>query len=135
RREAEAARSLQRTLPATLRVTDLRAVPTAFWAADLCLTHLVYLEAIRAYLDAGGRSRGSALVLDPEGVLPCPSLDESWRFSRNGPGAEVDGQVLEVWVEDGEDVKTSWVPVRPIPEADGWFEEVWRDYREGRTFG
>jgi len=23
-------------------------------------------------------------------------------------------------------------PVRPLPEAGGWFETVWRDYREGR---
>jgi hypothetical protein len=26
-------------------------------------------------------------------------------------------------------------PVRPIPEPDSWFEEVWREYREGGIFG
>ena len=29
---------------------------------------------------------------------------------------------------------TRAVPVRPLPEGGGWFEAVWRDYREGRVF-
>ena len=29
---------------------------------------------------------------------------------------------------------TRAVPVRPLPEGGGWFETVWRDYREGRVF-
>ena len=27
-----------------------------------------------------------------------------------------------------------FTPVRPIPRPDDWFENVWRDYREGRIF-
>jgi succinate dehydrogenase/fumarate reductase flavoprotein subunit len=134
-REAEAARALLQSLPGALRVGDSRALTTAFWAADLCLTHLVYLEAIRAYLEAGGRSRGSVLVLDPRGELPSPTLEEEWRFSLSHPEAPVDHDVLEVWLEGGEEVRTRWVPVRPIPHEEGWFEEVWREYRENRVVG
>ncbi|MGD2215385.1 MAG: FAD-binding protein [Gemmatimonadales bacterium] len=131
--EAQAARQLLDRLPSDLKVSRVESLPVAFRAADLCLTHLVYLEAIRAYLEAGGRSRGSALVLDREGELPCPNLDEAWRFKRNEPGASVDREVLEVWVDAQYEVKTRWVPVRPVPRDEGWFEQVWRDYREGRV--
>ncbi len=128
-----AARKLLDRLTPDLKVSRVESLPVAFRAADLCLTHLVYLEAIRAYLEAGGRSRGSHLVLDREGELPCPSLDDAWRFKRNEPGASVDREVLEVWIEAEDEVKTRWVPVRPVPHDEGWFEEVWRDYREGRV--
>ena len=111
----------------------MRALPTALWAADLCLTHSVYLEAILAYLDAGGRSRGSVLVLDGSGELPCAGLEDGWRFARNEPGAPVDGEILEVWMDGEGEVRTRWVPVRPVPTDEGWFEEVWREYREGRV--
>jgi hypothetical protein len=123
---------LLQSLPERLRVSDPRAVSTAFWAADLCLAHRVYLEAIRTYLEAGGRSRGSALVLDPEGKRPCPGLEEEWRFRCNDEGASVDGEILEVWMETHDRVETRWVPVRPIPQDQGWFEEVWKAFREDR---
>lgn len=130
---AQAARTLLDRLPRDLTVSRVESLPVAFRAADLCLTHLVYLEAIRAYLEAGGRSRGSALVLDRGGELPCPSLDDAWRFKRNEPAASVDREVLEVWIDADDEVRSQWVPVRPVPRDEGWFEEVWRDYREGRV--
>ncbi len=132
RGEVEEARRRFQQLPKELRVTDRRALTTAFWAADLCLTHLVYLEAIHAYLEAGGRSRGSILVLDGAGDLPVPTLGEGWRFRVNEDGASVDREILEVWLERGGEVRTKWVPVRPIPTAEGWFEDVWKKFREGR---
>jgi succinate dehydrogenase/fumarate reductase flavoprotein subunit len=131
-REVKEAKRLVQRLPKVLRTRDARAVTTAFWAADLCLTHLVYLEAIQAYLEAGGRSRGSVLVLDGAGELPFPTLEEGWRFGVNEADAPVDREILEVWVKSGGEVATRWVPVRPIPSAEGWFEEVWTKYREGR---
>jgi hypothetical protein len=130
---ADDARRLQEALPSTLRVSDPRALTTAFWAADLCLAHRVWLEAVLAYLEAGGGSRGSALVLDAEGELPAPTLEEAWRFRGHRAGAPVDGQILESWVDGTGHVDHRWVPVRPIPDAEGWFEEVWRTYREGRV--
>ncbi len=124
--------ALHDSLEDTLRVTDPRSVGSAFWAADLTLTHAVYLEAIVAYLEAGGRSRGSALVLDPAGTLPCPTVEEAWRFSVNEEGTRVDREILEVWLGPEGRVHTHWVPVRPVPDREDWFEAVWRQFREGR---
>ncbi len=123
------ARELLGRLPAELRVGDVRGLNTAFWAADLCLTHLVYLEAIRSYLEAGGGSRGSALVLDEGGELPAPTLEERWRYRRSRPERRGEREILEVWL-DGNEVHTTWVPPRPVPSGEEWFEEVWKAYRE-----
>jgi hypothetical protein len=27
----------------------------------------------------------------------------------------------------------SWVPVRPVPRPDVWFESVWADFRDDRV--
>lgn len=29
-------------------------------------------------------------------------------------------------------VSVTWEPCRPVPEPDGWFESVWREYRTGK---
>jgi hypothetical protein len=130
--ELEGARQLLRRLPRDLRVRDVRGLSTAFWAADLCLTHRVYLEAIQTYLEAGGGSRGSVLVLDHSGELPCTTLGEEWRFARSQPETGAEREILEVWVDPDDEVGHRWVSVRPVPVEDGWFEEVWREYRAGR---
>jgi hypothetical protein len=131
----EEARRLLERLPGELRVRDPRSLKRAFWAADLCLTHLVYLEAIRAYLEAGGGSRGSSLVLDPSGDLPTPTLEDEWRFAVHEPGSRAAQEILEVRLGADGELNARWVPTRPIPGEDMGFEEVWREYREGRTLG
>jgi hypothetical protein len=116
-----------------MRVPSPKLLPEAFRNLDLGLTHALYLEAIREYLDQGGKSRGSYLILDPRGAEPCPGMGEAWRYSINPPGASVDRKILEVSLtEDGRVVKR-WVEVRAIPGVDAWFENVWRDYREDRV--
>jgi hypothetical protein len=133
RRAVESARRLWERLPSELRVRDARALKTAFWAADLCLAHWVWLESIKAYLDAGGSSRGSVLILDGNGTLPAPGLEDEWRFAAADPASRVDKEILEVRLTGGDEVSFEWVPVRPVPSEDGWFEDVWREYREGRV--
>jgi hypothetical protein len=119
-------------LEAAMRVPSAKLLPEAFRTLDLGLTHALYLEAIREYLEKGGKSRGSYLVLDTGGAEPCPGMGEAWRFSLNPPGAFVDQKILEVSLdENGRPVKR-WVEVRPIPDVDAWFENIWRDYREDR---
>ncbi len=110
-----------------------RDLPEAFGALDLALTHAVYLEAIGEYLDRGGRSRGSYLVPDPDGQTPHPLLGARWAFSLAGRGDFVDTHVLEVRVDARGRFLKNWVPVRPVPRPEGWFETVWEDFREGRT--
>jgi succinate dehydrogenase/fumarate reductase flavoprotein subunit len=115
-----------------IRVPSARDLPEAFKALDLALTHAVYLEAIAEYLARGGKSRGSYVVPDPAGRAPHALLGERWAFSLAEPSDFVSGNVLEVRLDGKGRVRKEWVPVRPVPPAEGWFETVWNDFMADR---
>ena len=43
-----------------------------------------------------------------------------------------EAKVQETWM-DGEGFKTLWRDVRPIPEDDDFFENIWRSYRKNQN--
>jgi succinate dehydrogenase / fumarate reductase flavoprotein subunit len=126
-----------------------RSVDRTFLIRDILTTAYVYLAAMADFTQHGGRSRGSVLYTDPDGSLPVVGhgpdasaeldLPEIFRFRLDG-GA-LDGEIQEVaWraaEATGDDAagraEPTWRPVRPIPEEDGFFENVWREYREHRN--
>jgi hypothetical protein len=74
-------------------------------------------------------------VLEPRGERVCEKLGDEWRFRRtlaDGPAA---GRILEVRLAGDGTVERRWVDIRSIPEEDGWFETVWRDFVQGRIVG
>ena len=87
---------------------------------QLAFAHMAYLSAILFQIRSGTGSRGSAAVLDDAGVIVAENTD----FRK---------QVLETRFTDGE-FQHRWVPCRPIPETDGWFENVWADYRTKNVY-
>jgi succinate dehydrogenase/fumarate reductase flavoprotein subunit len=102
---------------------------------QLCLAHAVYLEAILFGLRSGVGSRGSAIVLDPAGAAVHERLGKAWRLAPEDPAFR--DQVLETVVLPGEErpqVENRWVPRRPIPAADAWFETAWARFREGTIY-
>jgi succinate dehydrogenase/fumarate reductase flavoprotein subunit len=115
-----------------LRIASPRSLPLAFKVLDLALTHAVYLEAIREYLDRGGKSRGSFIVPDGSGRLPSPGLDGRWAFSLAAPEDFTSRKILEVSLDARGKVRKDWVDVRPIPSAESWFENVWNDFLEDK---
>jgi succinate dehydrogenase/fumarate reductase flavoprotein subunit len=127
--QAERAWSLYARLKKGIRLSSRHELPEAFKILDLCLTHAVYLEAIKEYIENGGRSRGSYLVLDPNGEKPGPQLDERWRFSLETPESLVSRKILEISLNEEMRPVKQWVDVRPIPAEKNWFENVWNDFR------
>ena len=93
---------------------------------DALMTSRAVLTAMIDFSGTVGSSRGSALYRSDEGALRC-GLPETFRFV---PGnGEANGKVQEIrW--DGEKFSAVWRPVRPIPEDDTFFENVWRGFRE-----
>ena len=94
---------------------------------DVLLCQRVYLEAIADYITNGGKSRGSALYTDPNGIKPYDFLPDTYTyllddFSRSD-------EIQQVTYSDGV-CKFNRRKVRPIPEDDDFFENVWRSYRE-----
>lgn len=93
---------------------------------DTLVSQLVYLCAIKDYVDNDGKSRGSALYYTPNGKL-VENLPEMFRFSLDDHSK---GNMVQVGELDQIDVSFNWRPVRPMPEEDSFFENVWRKYRE-----
>jgi succinate dehydrogenase/fumarate reductase flavoprotein subunit len=111
-----------------MKIASAKELPTAFRNLDLCLTQALYLEAIAEYLEKGGKSRGSYLVMDPTGKKPCEQLGDEWKFSLNQEADFVNQKILEVSLDENFNVKKQWLDVRPIPQEDSWFENVWNEY-------
>jgi succinate dehydrogenase/fumarate reductase flavoprotein subunit len=129
RQAAEEAWNHLERLRRTLRVPSPADLPDAFKTLDLCLTHAVYLEAVRTYLEAGGGSRGSYLVPDESGEMLCPDLGDAWRSRPVQSRSRAHTCILEVALNPQRGFQSSWIPVRPIPTGSSWFENVWRAYR------
>lgn len=113
----------------SLKVPGPEFLPRAFKILDLCLTHAIYLEAIKEYMSKGGRSRGSYLVLDSNGEKPAPHMDDRWKFSLAGQDDFVSRKILEISLDERWTIRKNWVDIRPIPSAEAWFETVWDDFR------
>ncbi|MBR1608814.1 MAG: hypothetical protein IJ678_04280, partial [Kiritimatiellae bacterium] len=103
-----------------------REAAEALRTESLCLASVAYLEACLAEVQAGVGSRGSSIVLDESGA----AIPENPSFR-----AFVQETELVPECDACETVFTNrFSPCRPIPTPDNWFENVWRDYREGRVF-
>ncbi len=128
----QAAWELYARMKEQMKVPSAKALPAAFRNLDLCLTHALYLEAIAEYLERGGKSRGSYLVMDAAGKKPCDQLGDEWKFSLSQADDFVNQKILEIWLDENFKVKKQWVEVRPIPQEEAWFETVWNEYRQDR---
>jgi hypothetical protein len=112
----------------SLKVSRASELPAAFKNRFLCLTHVLYLEALCEYLDRGGKSRGSYLVVDPEGKKACPQLDREWSFKLNSPRDFVENKILEIIYRGDGKVEKKWADIRPLPRDTAWFENVWNAF-------
>lgn len=103
-----------------------------FQNRQLCLTHLAVLLSIHSYLERGGGSRGSYLVLAEDGEPVLEKLGSRWKF-RPELNKELRDFVQEYRYacgctqESGQHL-IKWEPVRPVPEDNFWFENVWQSY-------
>ena len=92
----------------------------ALTVAQLAFSSVVYLAAIRYQILAGVGSRGSAAVFgyDNETVAE----NEEFRTKI----------LTTLW--NGSGIVNDFEACRPLPSTDGWFENVWADYRNGKIF-
>jgi succinate dehydrogenase/fumarate reductase flavoprotein subunit len=99
---------------------------------SLCRTHRVYLEAIAFAIEAGVGSRGSALVLAPDGAPVHPQLPATWQVVTENEVFRA--QVQETSLRPDGTTANRFVPRRPIPETDTWFETAWRAFRDDMIY-
>ncbi len=121
------------TLFQETQVANYREYPEVFINWDILMTQYVYLNAIKEYIIHGGKSRGSYLIQNEEGVLPLACLPDMFKF--NLGGAALTDEICMIAIKSLQD-KTScdvtWEKVKPIPVTDNWFETVWNDYMDDK---
>lgn len=101
-----------------------------FSLRDMLLTQKCYLLSMLNYINEGGKSRGSALYTDKNGIKPYSSLPDIFTFTLDG--GEKDDLIQEMKYENNK-CAFNWRKVRPIPQRDDFFENVWKGYRENKN--
>ncbi len=106
--------------------------PSQLWSAyrlrDALIAQATYMTAMKEYVKMGGKSRGSAIYSSENGEVPY-KMEETFRFELDT--GDFDASVLEI--NYAKDLSVNVRPVRPLPEGGGFFENVWREYRENKN--
>lgn len=116
----------------SVRIVNPALVPERLVTRHLLLAHAAYLSAVRFYLESGGGSRGSYLVLDAGGVPIHERLPSHWRFKPEVP-AFAETLLSTRLTPDGR-FTHELVPRRPIPTEEFWFENVWNEFLKKDIF-
>jgi len=96
---------------------------------DMLVTACAVLSAMNTAMGRCG-SRGGALMHDDTGLLPDFAPD-GYRYRPETPDTRRE-ILLTQKLSDG--FLSAFIPVSPIPDADTWFETVWRTFRENGSF-
>ncbi len=116
-------------LPSTVGVADASSLYLAYKLKDLLTVQHATLAAMIDFNKTVGTTRGSALYCDKAGDLR-EGLEELFRFRLDATGTNGSVQQVE---RCGDEAKITWRPVRPMPDCDDFFENVWRQYRENKN--
>lgn len=112
-----------------VRISNAEMLCQVFRLEDTLLCQQTYLSAMLNYIDIGGKSRGSAIYTDPLGIRPFATLPDTFTYALDN--GFLSTKIQEVIWQEG-NISYEWRDVRPIPDTDDLFENVWRDYRKGR---
>lgn len=108
-----------------VRISSTKELYLVYKLLDLLNVQFVTLIAMVDYVRTVGSSRGSALYTDPTGDLRT-GLEELFRFCEDSGNSNSLVQQIRLELEQ---CYVQWRPVRPIPDGDSVFENVWRQYR------
>ena len=113
----------------TVGVADKSKIYLYYKLKDILYTQSAVLTAMINYSETVGDTRGSSLYFDKNGQLQA-GLEEIFRFTEENGNTR--NKVQEtVLTENG--FESHWRDVRPIPQNNDFFENVWRQYRENKN--
>lgn len=125
-------RALLSAFDSRVAATGSLGLARAFSLRDSLITQIAVLSAMMDYVKEGGRSRGSALYTAPDGQSAVGLENEAnglFRYLLDDGSRDAVTQTLTYQAADMACTAT-WRQVRPLPEGGGFFENVWRSYRE-----
>ena len=98
---------------------------------QLCYAQIFYLECILMQIDYIG-SRGGSMVLADDGRAIHPLLGEKWKIQEEK--TLMRDYVMICGRGEYGAPTIGWEKCRPVPECDGWFENIWREFRTGDVY-
>lgn len=110
-------------------VKDKSQIYMYYKLRDILYTQSAVLTAMIDYSETVGDTRGSSLCFDENGILR-KGLEEIFRFTEEQGNTR--SKVQETFITENGFV-SSWRNVRPIPQKDDFFENIWRQYRENKN--
>lgn len=113
----------------TVSVKSKRNLWLAYKLKDILIVQLAVLTAFIDFAHKVGSTRGSALYYDEDGELR-EGLSEEFRFKLGSNS--VSDKIQSIQFENGK-FEVEWRNVRPLPQNDDFFENVWRGYRENKN--
>lgn len=116
-----------------MRVSGPEELPLAVQNQHLCLTHVAFLTALHDLLQRGGGSRGAYVVVDREGSMVADTTRGA-RLPHRPENVDMRQEIIEVRFNVAGDCEVCVTPTRPLPEDDSWYENTWREWREGRIY-
>ena len=111
------------------KVTKAADIHKLYIYRDTLICQTVVLESMADFAHSAGASRGSSIYCDALGSKP-QGLEECFRF-RSVPKVCADKVQYGYLQDSGCDIR--WRQVRPLPENDDFFENVWRTYRQNKS--
>ena len=127
RRELEKSREELKTLEKK-KLSSEEELSVFFRFREMLLFSKLLYDGILSYINDGGKSRGSYLIVDSvEDIETCLRGVEIDKLHR-------DKVINTFYVGEEDKVVSIQRQVHPIPDSETWFEKVWREYREGSIF-
>ncbi len=101
---------------------------------DILIAERAMLDASLKLLESLRQGRGSFIYREKgnEDSVCIPAEGKS--KSRPGKGKALTGMVIETWFDKRGNTHSEFVPVRPVPDPDDWFEAVWARFKKGEVF-
>ncbi len=120
-----------------ITINDASDLIKYFQVKDSLLTQYLFFSAIFDYHKRYGQSRGSFLInrnkLNAnlgERLVSLPKKLSSYNFIKSD--LDLSNQIQTISLKNDQ-INIKWVKVREIPESSSWFENVWKDYNDGKV--
>jgi len=133
-RALQQARDQARTIAALgQRLGSREEIVPAIQNEHLCRTQVAFLAAMKALIERGGGSRGGYVVLDDQGDRVVETK-QGPQMPHRSENLAMRREVIEVQAGEDEHPRITVTAVRGLPEDDAWYENTWREWREGSVF-
>jgi hypothetical protein len=132
---AENMRQLRKNISSSIK--DRSEIRKWLKNIDLLITERAMLDASGKLLESLKQSRGS-FIYQKKGDMDLRHLGYVSSGGNSKDRARNDkaltDMVIETWIDKEGDAHSEFVPVRPLPNPDGWFEAVWARFMKGEVF-